>query len=102
MHISVVVTDSLLANSPCLFELFIDHGTIFFSHNKSVSTDLSAAKTTGQTARKYNPRLPLDMEASCSWESPQRVKLVLLSSFKEGASDLCPRPRKKSKDKIHE
>ena len=42
------------------FRELISRGTVFFSHNKSVSADLSAAQTVSQTA---NQRIKQDMRA---------------------------------------
>jgi hypothetical protein len=39
---------------PCSLELFISYGTIFFSHNKTVSVSLSAAKTINRTDTKHS------------------------------------------------
>jgi hypothetical protein len=43
---------------PCSFELII-YGTMFFSHNKITSADLSAVKTISRTARSLPPPPPV-------------------------------------------
>jgi hypothetical protein len=48
-------------------------GIVFFSHNKSVSTDLSAAKTISQTARQWLEKVAWQQSSFCTNQSRSRI-----------------------------
>jgi hypothetical protein len=49
------VSTVLSSVAPCLLELLISPGTVFFSHNETTSADLSAAETINRTGLSLSP-----------------------------------------------
>jgi hypothetical protein len=53
------LSQRLGAQYPCSLELLTSHGTVFFSHNKTISIGLSAVKTISRTAKGCFPHWTL-------------------------------------------